>query len=572
MAVRVLAGRRAGVLGRPARGRPARARDPSSRSTSLPYPDWFTRLRVGSLAIVHRLAPGEQHDFEFLLTWHFPNRPRAWQGNIGLDGTNAGRDRPQPLRHAVRRRLVAVARHLAAAAADLEAGTRPSTGPCSTARCRPRSSTRSAPPSSRCAAPPASGWPDGRFAAWEGSFDHGGSCEGTCTHVWNYAQTAAFLFPELERDARRTEFLHETAARRTDELPGQQRVRQRALGLPSRPSTASSARSSGSTANGGSAATTSSCAHAGPARSGRWTTRSPEWDGDGDGVLDSEQHNTYDIEFVRPELAGQLDVLRRAARRGGAGRTARRGGDGTALPGSGRGRGATAWTRCCSTASTTTSASTTSTRTGTSTAPAVSATSCSASCWRTSPAWATCCPPRTCAARSRRCTGTTSAPTCRLTDSVQRTYALDGEAGLAAVLVAARRPSAHPVRLLRRGVDRHRVPGGQPPRLRGPRRRGPAARAGGARPARRPPAQPLERSRVRQPLRPVAGQLGRARRAHRSRLPRTDRRAVVHSPPRPRRPARTVHHRHRLGSSFVCPPPERRSNCSAARCRSAGSS
>ena len=36
---------------------------------------------------------------------------------------------------------------------------------------------------------------DGRFAAWEGSFDHSGSCEGTCTHVWNYAQTAAYLFP-----------------------------------------------------------------------------------------------------------------------------------------------------------------------------------------------------------------------------------------------------------------------------------------------------------------------------------------------------------------------------------------
>jgi hypothetical protein len=55
-----------------------------------PYPDWFTRLRVGSLGIAHRLAPGEGRDFEFLLSWHFPNRPRACQGNINLDNNHAG--------------------------------------------------------------------------------------------------------------------------------------------------------------------------------------------------------------------------------------------------------------------------------------------------------------------------------------------------------------------------------------------------------------------------------------------------------------------------------------------------
>lgn len=39
---------------------------------------------------------------------------------------------------------------------------------------------------------------NGRFYGWEGV----GCCEGTCTHVWHYAQAVARLFPELERSAR----------------------------------------------------------------------------------------------------------------------------------------------------------------------------------------------------------------------------------------------------------------------------------------------------------------------------------------------------------------------------------
>jgi len=41
-------------------------------------------------------------------------------------------------------------------------------------------------------------WKSGRFWAWEGV----GCCNGTCTHVWNYAHAPARLFPELERSAR----------------------------------------------------------------------------------------------------------------------------------------------------------------------------------------------------------------------------------------------------------------------------------------------------------------------------------------------------------------------------------
>lgn len=47
---------------------------------------------------------------------------------------------------------------------------------------------------------------DGRLWLWEGSSDRSGSCYGSCTHVWNYAQAICHLFPEMERSLRHTEF------------------------------------------------------------------------------------------------------------------------------------------------------------------------------------------------------------------------------------------------------------------------------------------------------------------------------------------------------------------------------
>jgi len=54
--------------------------------------------------------------------------------------------------------------------------------------------------------------PDGHFFGGEGTHNYGGSCFGSCTHVWNYEQGLGFLFGELSRDMRETELLHNTLA------------------------------------------------------------------------------------------------------------------------------------------------------------------------------------------------------------------------------------------------------------------------------------------------------------------------------------------------------------------------
>lgn len=260
-----------------------------------PHPDWFTKLRVGSLGITHRLEPGESYDFAFQLSWHFPNRRRAWEGNINLD--NAGAEETVRNHYATAfSDAWAAARYLSDNLPELETQTRAfhralfeSTLPPEVVEAT--TSTLVVARSTTCFR-----LEGGVFAAWEGSFDHAGSCEGTCTHVWNYAQTLAFLFPELERSARRTEFLHETRA------DGRMNFRANSV-------FGNAAWDFHPAVDGQLGAIVRAyrewrfsgddefLEELWPAVARAIDFAFTEWDSDGDGVLDSRQHNTYDIEF-----------------------------------------------------------------------------------------------------------------------------------------------------------------------------------------------------------------------------------------------------------------------------------
>lgn len=258
-------------------------------------PEW-ARLRTGSLAISHDLAPGEERDFEFRLTWHFPNRPRGWAGNIIRDDPNLA----ETVLNAYAARYAdawAVAVDLGGRLTTLEDATRTFTRALHDATLPDAVIDASASNLAVIRSTTCFRLADGTFAAWEGSFDHAGSCEGTCTHVWNYAQSLAWLFPDLERRARRIEFTLET---RDD---GRMNFRTNQIfGSPAWDFHPAVDGQLGAIVRVYREWLLSGdevflrAVWPGVVRALEFAFR--EWDADGDGVLDGLQHNTYDIEFL----------------------------------------------------------------------------------------------------------------------------------------------------------------------------------------------------------------------------------------------------------------------------------
>lgn len=157
---------------------------------------------------------------------------------------------------------------------------------------------------------------DGTFYGFEGCSDTSGCCEGSCTHVWNYAQALPYLFPALQRSMLEANWTHSMGEDGfvTFRMP-------LPLGTRAQPTFHPAA--------DGQMGTVMQfyrewllCGDTDWLRR-LWPTarRALEfawryWDADRDGVMEGMQHNTYDIEFYGPNtMMGSLylGALRAAA-------------------------------------------------------------------------------------------------------------------------------------------------------------------------------------------------------------------------------------------------------------------
>lgn len=271
----------------------------------------------GGLLAPFWLVPGETVQITFILSWYFPNRyvnfdqfgPRTNYGHsrfwLGNEYTTRFNDVQDVTDYIVEKRQ------------ELEETSRKWVQSIYSSTLPDWLNEALAAQGSLMRSPTCFWTADGRFYGFEGSLgastamwngDFGGSCPLNCTHVWNYVQALARLFPELERSMRETDLKSVQAPEgyiphRTLlplYLPQLWNV---SVGGPTRP------------ALDGMLGTVLKVYRevrlgAGVAWLAEYwphvrrlmTYIIGHWDANGDGVLEGEQPNTYDIAFYGPNM------------------------------------------------------------------------------------------------------------------------------------------------------------------------------------------------------------------------------------------------------------------------------
>lgn len=262
-----------------------------------PYPEEPSpdgRTDVGSIGVVTRLEPGEIKPITFAISWHFPVRLNYWNREEAVRG--------KPLRNyyaLIFKDAWHAAKYTFENLERLEGETRKFHRAFFESTLPPYvleavSSQISIIRTNTCLRTA-----DGRFHAFEGCSDEAGCCPMNCTHVWNYEQALAHLFPQLERTMRETDFLFNTdenghMAFRTLIPLGLARWRFKPAADGQMGCIMKLYREW--LISGDDEFLKKLWGKAKLALEFAWK----EWDADRDGVMEGEQHNTYDIEFYGP--------------------------------------------------------------------------------------------------------------------------------------------------------------------------------------------------------------------------------------------------------------------------------
>lgn len=150
---------------------------------------------MGSLAVKTTLAPQEEKDFRFFITWSFPNRgDYNYKGNVGNFYATQFEDSWDVAKKVVNRipslESSTVAFVNAFISSDMPAIVKEA-ALFNLAHLRTQLFFKTT---------------FGYYHGWEGTQDDKGSGSGTCTHVWNYEQTIPFLFGDIAKNMREVEF------------------------------------------------------------------------------------------------------------------------------------------------------------------------------------------------------------------------------------------------------------------------------------------------------------------------------------------------------------------------------
>ncbi len=260
-----------------------------------------TDMPLASLAARLNVPARSTRSLTFLIAWHFPNRASWTPVGDPWAETPAAADRVG--NHYTRRFQNAwqAVRHTAARLPVLERDTVAFVNAFCSSDLPPPIKEAALFNLSTLRSQTCFRTPDGRWWGWEGVFDRAGSCYGNCTHVWNYEQAAPFLFGNLARSMRETEFLLATGR------DGHMAFR---VKLP----VARAAEPGTAAADGQMGCLVKLYRDWQLSGDDRWLRRLwPQarralafawapggWDADQDGVMEGCQHNTLDVEWYGP--------------------------------------------------------------------------------------------------------------------------------------------------------------------------------------------------------------------------------------------------------------------------------